>query len=414
MVETQVEICPILLGLLIVLTAAKLGEYCAKGLELPQVVGEFSMGMLLGNFCLFTGWQSFDFIKEILFLRTMGDLGAITLLLTIGLHTDLQAILRVGLSSFFVAFLGIVAPAWLGFLVCQVFVPQITLHSKLFLICAICVNSVGIAIRVFQEFGKLDSPEARIVISASLLDAIIIFVLLGALSSTMQVGHLQTKKVMVSGGLATGFLLGIVMVSLKYSQAIGELTSKRFTESLRVFVVLTACLSLTYVAGMIGIVPIVGAFGAGLLLRDVRARNSPGNEQSMEALIQPAYWTLVPIFFVLLGSQVRLESFLDKNAILIGISLTGAAVLGKLIAGLGVVKGGINRLWIGVGMIPRAEMALIVAGIGVANGSVDHHVYSAIIIMVVLTSLLGPLFLKILLHALEGLEGTKQRERGEI
>ncbi|MFN3466630.1 MAG: cation:proton antiporter, partial [Candidatus Brocadiales bacterium] len=400
----------ILLGLVIILVVAKLGEVWARRLGLPQVLGELSMGMLLGNLYLFSGWQFFDPIKEMSFLRALGDLGAMTLLLSVGLHTDLRSILQVGPSAFLVAMVGIIAPVGLGLLVCQVLIPDASTYAKLFLVATLCVNSVGIAIRVFKEMGRLDTPEARIVIAATILDAILIFIAVGVLSDIVQRGQFGVADILRTGGFTILFFFLVGVVTLRYGKEIGDYVTREFPESLKVFTLTVVCLSLAYLAWAIGMTAIVGALVAGLLMRDIRARDSNGNERSMEELIRPAYWTLVPIFFVLLGTEVRLEGFLDRRVILLGLVLTVVAVLGKLVSGMGVRERGVNRLWVGVGMVPRAEMALIVAGLGMSAKVFDYLSYSTIMVMIVITSLAGPPILKRLLYVPEDLEVFRRQE----
>ncbi|HHT9117951.1 MAG TPA: cation:proton antiporter [Candidatus Hypogeohydataceae bacterium YC38] len=389
----------ILLAVIVVLAAATFGEALARWLGLPEVTGELCIGILLGNLGLLSGWAFFDFIREMPFLRVIGDMGAIILLVTIGLHTDLGGVIKVGLSSFLVAVIGVIVPAGLGFLACQLIMPEASLCTKLFLVASLCVNSAGIAIRVFTESGKLDAPETRIVIAATLLDVIFIFFIVGMLSGIIQAGHFNPTGVLKEGGQAALFLVFIGVVSLRYGQALGGFITRKFPESLKVVVGVVASLFLAYLAGIIGMSPIVGAFGAGLLMRDVRAKDPEGVEWSIEEMLRPAYLTLVPLFFVLLGAKVRLESFWDREVLMMGLAVTMVAVLGKLVAGFGVREKGINRLWVGVGMIPRAEMALIVASMGLAVGALDARAYSSVVIMVVLTSLFGPPVLRRLLSS---------------
>jgi Kef-type K+ transport system membrane component KefB len=399
MTELQIDTGSILLGIIIVLTAATLGEAGAKRLGLPQVMGELSMGILLGNLGLFCGCQFFNFVREMPFIKVLGDMGAIVLLLSVGVQTDLRAMVTVGLSSFLVATVGIIAPAGLGLWACQLLIPEASTYTKLFLVAPLCVSSAGVTIRVFVESGKLDTPEARIVIAATLLDAVFIFVVMGVLSGIVQAGQFCTTDVIKAGGRAGLFLLLVGMVGIRYGQGLGDFATKKFPESLKVIIAVIACLFMAHLAGTIGMPPIVGAFGAGLLVRDIRARDPGGVEWNMEDLLRPTYLTLVPVFFVFLGAHVRLESFLDVEAVWIGLAITVAAVLGKFVACLGVREGGINRLLVGAGMLPRAEMALIVASMGVTVKVLNHSAYSAIIIMVVLTSLLGLPLLKRLLYS---------------
>ncbi len=397
MAEHNIDVSSILLGIIIVLTAATVGEAWARRLGLPEVLGELGTGILLGNLGLLVGWQFLNFVGETSFLRVLSDIGAIVLLLSVGLHTDLGSIINVGLSSFLVATMGIMAPAVLGLFACQLVIPEASLYTKLFLVASLCVNSAGVAIRVFTESGRLDTPEARIVVAATLLDAIFIFIIAGMLSGTIQAGRFQAASALKVGGLSTLFLLFLGVAGLRYGQGFGGFITKRFPEGLKVIVVVVICFFLAYLAGVIGMSPIVGAFGAGLLMRDIRAKDPDGVEWSIEDLMRPAYLTLVPFFFVFLGTCVRLESFLDKEAVLIGVAVTVVAVLGKLVAGLGVRETDVNRLWVGVGMVPRAEMALIVASMGMGVKALDPTIYSAVVIMTVLTSLLGiPLLRRLL------------------
>jgi Kef-type K+ transport system membrane component KefB len=113
---------------------------------------------------------------------------------------------------------------------------------------------------------------------------------------------------------------------------------------------------------------------------------------------------LVPIFFVLVGAQVRLDSFMDVNAVLLGLSITGVAILGKLFCSVCVVEKGVNRLAIGIAMIPRLEVALIIASVGRALGVLDETLFSAIIVMVTITALISPPLLKLVLSRSRGPE----------
>jgi Kef-type K+ transport system membrane component KefB len=160
---------------------------------------------------------------------------------------------------------------------------------------------------------------------------------------------------------------------------------------------LSFCFFLAYLASVMGLAPIVGAYAAGLILEDVHYRDFAG-ERPLEELIQPVASILVPIFFVLMGMRVDLSAFAQTEVLGLAALLTVAAIIGKQSCSLGV-GGGLDRLSIGIGMIPRGEVGLIFASIGMSltiGGVpvVSQAVYSAIVIMVILTTMAAPPALK--------------------
>ena len=156
---------------------------------------------------------------------------------------------------------------------------------------------------------------------------------------------------------------------------------------------LVFCFGLAYLAGLSGLAPIVGAFAAGLVLEEVHFHGFR-EEIQIEQLIKPVSTFLVPIFFVMMGIQVRLETFANLPILGLAAGLTIAAIIGKQICGLGVLDQSLDRLSIGVGMIPRGEVGLIFASIGKSLKVIDDATFSAVIIMVIITTLITPPIMK--------------------
>ena len=153
---------------------------------------------------------------------------------------------------------------------------------------------------------------------------------------------------------------------------------------------------LAWLANLVGLATIVGAFAAGLILHDayfVHWGEHTEHPYSIRDLIMPLEVILVPIFFVLMGIQVKLETFLDWHVIVMATGLLVAAVIGKVASGIGASKDN-NRLAVGIGMMPRGEVGLIFAAIGKGLGVIDDALFSAIVLMVVVTTLLTPPLLK--------------------
>ncbi|MCK4525441.1 MAG: cation:proton antiporter [Candidatus Andersenbacteria bacterium] len=145
-------------------------------------------------------------------------------------------------------------------------------------------------------------------------------------------------------------------------------------------------------ADLMGLAMIVGVFAVGLVLDDVSFKNK--REHHIEVLVKPLYCIFVPIFFVLMGIQVKLDAFLDSKIIIIALGITMASIIGKQLCGLGVKCPQASKLIVGIGMISRGEVGLIFAGVGKELGVINDSLFGAIVIMVILTTLVTPPLLK--------------------
>ena len=386
----------ILFAIAIILAAAKIGEIVAKRLGDPGITGELITGIFLGNFWLLSGGEFFDFLREMDILRLFAELGAIVLLVKVGLHTDLRALMRVGISSFLVAVGGIFAPLVLGFLVGLVLLPEAPIATKLFLAVSLCATSMAVKLRVLDELKMLETTEGRIIIGAAMADDVITLMLLGVVSGIAVKGEVY-QGLVVTLIVSVLFFLVVGAVGLKYNLLFGDFVTKKLAESLKIPVIIIVCLGLALLAESVGLNTVLGAFVAGLLLQKVRLRDFEYKEQGLEWFVGVAGWTLIPIFFVKVGAEVHIESFFNLKIVLVGLGITVAAVLGKLFCSVCVVEKGVNRLAIGVAMIPRLEVGLITATIGKNMGVLNDALYSSIVVMVVLTSLASPYLLKALL-----------------
>lgn len=201
-------------------------------------------------------------------------------------------------------------------------------------------------------------------------------------------------------------LIGVAVLFLGVALAIGAFLVPRLMRQLAklrtggtmLISALVFCFALSYLANAAGLAPIVGAFAAGLLLEQVYFRGFSEDVQ-IEDVIRPISTFLVPIFFVLMGIQVRLETFMDLPVIGVALGLTIAAIIGKQVCGFGILERGLNRMSVGIGMIPRGEVGLIFASMGKSLKVIDAATYSAVVIMVIITTLITPPLLKISLQS---------------
>jgi Kef-type K+ transport system membrane component KefB len=199
--------------------------------------------------------------------------------------------------------------------------------------------------------------------------------------------------------IAFGFLAGAIVVGMTAVPRYFSFMSRFRTSGVMLISALLFCFLMAYLANLSGLAPIVGAFAAGLVLEKVHFKNFR-ETRPLEELLKPVTTILVPIFFVMMGIQVRLEAFASVEILGIALALTVAAVVGKQVCGLVVAKG-YDRLTIGIGMIPRGEVGLIFASIGKSLKVVDASIFSAVVIMVILTTLITPPLLKLSLQRYE-------------
>jgi Kef-type K+ transport system membrane component KefB len=295
---------------------------------------------------------------------------------------------------------GVFAPAGLGFLVGYFMLPESPLETKLFLAITLCATSAAIKLRVLYELKMLDSTEGRIIIGAAIVDDVITLMLLGMVSGIALTGKVSLVGLGITGGISLLFLFAIGITSLKFNWAFGDFVTRRFPEGLKIALVAVVCLVLAFLSESLGLRTIVGAFGAGLLLQNIKLMDSDGKEHNMEWFVRIAYWILVPILFVRVGAQVEIESFFNMRIVLVGLAIAGAAILGKLFCSVCVAERGMgwwSRLAIGIAMVPRLEVTLIIATIGKSLGVLSDALFSSIVVMVVITALVSPPFLKMTL-----------------
>lgn len=399
--ETAEQLQPILLGLVVIGLAARLGGELLSRMGQPSVLGELVIGILLGNLGLF-GLDWLEPIKHDQTLVILAEIGVILLLFQVGLESTVAEMLKVGWNSLIVAILGVVAPFFLGWGVAEWFVPEESLLAKLFLGAVLCATSVGITARVLRDIGRNTSREARIILGAAVIDdilgLIILAVIVGliqaaAAGSTAGVSILDVVKIF---GTAVAFIVGAILLGRFVLPTVFEFGSRLKSPGVLLTLGLLLCFGLSFGALKIGMAPIIGAFAAGLILEPLHFKSYEARgEQSVEHLLEPIIQFLVPIFFVRMGMQVDLTTFANVGILGFAVVLTIAAVIGKQVCSLGVWDRSLNRLAIGIGMIPRGEVGLIFAGIG-ATLVLDGHrvitpeIYSAIIIMVVVTTFLTP------------------------
>ncbi len=412
---------PVLLGVVIIILAARLGGHLFEVVGQPAVLGELTVGVILGNLPLI-GITALEFLKVDyssgvaphgllgmagVTIDHLSRIGVVLLLFQVGLETTVGEMRRVGLSAFLVATFGVIAPILLGWGCGAVLLPNHHWTVHMYLGATLAATSVGITARVLQDLGKSTTKEAQIILGAAVIDDVMGLVVLAAAQGVITAigdpsgGSFGAADLVAILLKAVGFLFGALLLGQYISRPLFKVASYLRGQGLLVVTGLAICFLFAWAANVVGLAPIVGAFAAGLILEKVQyrelAERSGGHE--LEELIEPIAALLVPIFFVEMGIQVDLRSFTDPTMLGLGAALTVAAIIGKQVCSFGVLEKGVDKLSVGLGMIPRGEVGLIFAAIGLqmkigSERVVDPHTYSAIVAMVMITTMVTPPLLK--------------------
>jgi muramoyltetrapeptide carboxypeptidase LdcA involved in peptidoglycan recycling/Kef-type K+ transport system membrane component KefB len=402
-------VTPLLLGLCIILFAAKVGGDLAVRWKQPAVLGELLAGVVIGNMTLF-GFSGFEFLRmaegtqavnlpfqhTAITLDMMSRVGVVLLLFEVGLDSSVREIFRVGPSALAVASLGVVAPFLLGYGVGKWMLPEHSGNVHLFLGATLCATSVGITARVLRDLGKADTDVAKIVLGAAVIDDILGLLVLAVVQSLILHGSASVVDVFVISSKSVGFLVAAILVGSFISPILFRFATRMRTEGMLMFTGLAMCFLFAWSSSIAGLAPIVGAFAAGLIVHERHYRvHLKDGEWSLNEWVLPVSSIFVPIFFVLMGFHVDLRSFADPQVLILSLGLTVAAILGKQVCGLGVFQSGCDRISVGIGMIPRGEVGLIFAAIGRSLRSegepvISDEVFSAIVVMIMFTTLITP------------------------
>lgn len=380
-----------LFDIALILMSTKLLGLLTKKIQLPQVVGALLAGLLLGPACL-------NILHETDFIIQLAELGVIVLMFTAGLETDIKELKKTGKASFIIAILGMIVPLIGGFTLAAVFnkggisdAEAPILLQNIFIGIILTATSVSISVETLKELGKLNTRAGNAILGAAIIDDILgviaLTIVTSATSAEVSIGLVLIKIVLffIVGGLA-GFIFSKAM----------EHSMNRYNMDLRRFVILSFvfCLLLSFCAEhFFGVADITGAFMAGLVLS-----NTPRKHYIMNRFETTAYMLLSPIFFASIGIKVIVPE-MTPALIAFSIALVIIAMITKVLGcGIGAkicrytTK---EAIQIGTGMVSRGEVALIVASKGSAFGLMGSVFFGPIVIMVVVTTVITPVLLKL-------------------
>ncbi len=397
------------IALALILIFSKVFGELAERIKQPSVLGELVAGIILGGSVLavvpsvagMAGYDTFHLLAEV---------GVAILLFEIGLETDLKDLIKVGFTSMLVAIVGVIVPFALGFASILVFEkygllgnvdPNFTILIAITVGATLTATSVGITARVLSDMNRLQSGEAKIILGAAVIDDILGLIILGVVSGLIESSEsgIGVSVSAASVGIiflkAFGFLFAAIIIGNLISKRLFNLVEKMRVRGVLLLSALSFAFIFAYLASLVGLAPIVGAFAAGLVLANTN------QFKSIEERLKPVSDFFTPIFFIMVGAAVDVSvfnPFVKENIpiLLIALTLFIVAVVGKLVSGFAVLQKGIKKSVVGVGMIPRGEVGLIFAQVGLTYGIFTSELFSAVTVMVMLTTFIAPPLLKIM------------------
>lgn len=415
------------LFLAILLIAAKIGGVIEKAGQ-PAVLGELLAGIVL-SFLAFLGVIQLETLRHQETIAFLAEVGAVILLFQIGLESNIKQLLKVGLNAFIVAVIGVVCPFLAGtFLIGPIFFPNATFIAHLFLGASMVATSVGITASVFKSLNILKTRAAQTVLGAAVIDDVLGLIVLAVVSAMASGGEVAPTFIARLSFEAIGFLGGAILLGSLLAKPISNFFSKIHAgHGMKLAIAITFALVFAYAATLVGLAPIVGAFAAGLILDAVHfdsfeapsiahvleemdiKLNSRGNKTEdikklvsqvkhthIEDMIENVSFVFVPMFFAFTGLQIEIESLLNPSIYIVALAASAVAIIGKLVAGFGA-KGSLQeKIVVGMSMVPRGEVGLIFASIGRSLGAINAEEFSAIILVVIVTTFISPPALKIL------------------
>ncbi|MDH3957547.1 MAG: cation:proton antiporter, partial [Desulfobacteraceae bacterium] len=395
------------LWIAIIILAAKLSNLVERFGQ-PAVLGELLVGIILGNMAL-AGFNFFEPIRQDVVIRFLAEIGVVILLFQVGLESNIRRMLKVGPQAVLVAIVGVVAPFLLGTVVVgPLLLPELSFNAHLFVGAILTATSVGVTARVFHDLGRLKIPEAQIILGAAVIDDVIGLTILAVVKAMVESGRVSLINIGWITAKAVLFLGGAIFLGQLLAPRLGRFFSKINPGiGMKLILAVSFGLIFAYVAELIGLAAIVGAFAAGLVLEPVHFRHfddpsvvSDINESIKQAspevrrnvsnvleslagnhikeLIQPLGYFLVPIFFVLTGMEVRIETLFNVRILILALAISVVAFGGKLISGF--AAGRVRKWIIGWGMVPRCEVGLIFAAMGKALGVFPDDIFSMMVI----------------------------------
>lgn len=379
----------ILKSLAIIIVAAKLCGLAASKLKAPQVVGEIIAGLLIGPSVL-------GLVEQTEFLSQMAEIGVVLLMFFAGLETNLKDLMKTGPKAFLIACAGVLVPLIGGFLLYSCFygfssVGTDEFYTAVFIGVIMTATSVSITVATLQELGHLKYTVGTTIMSAAIIDDVI-----GIIVLTFVIGfkNPESSPFKVVGNTVLFFVMALIVGVIGYR--IFKYLDKRYPHTRRIPIFgLVLCFAMAYIAEKyFGIADITGAYVAGIILCSIQDSSYIARKVDISS-----YMIFGPLFFASIGIKTSISA-MNGTILLFSIGFVVVALVSKIV-GCGLMSRalgfkGKDSMKIGVGMMTRGEVALIVSQKGLAVGMIDSVYFTAVILLILVSSIITPIILKVL------------------
>ena len=387
--------------LAIIIAVAELFALLSRKIKLPQVVGQIIAGLLIGPCVL--GW-----VHNTEYVKIFAEVGVVLIMFSAGLETDLKTLLKTGPIAILIAIMGVAVPLVLGTVVTMIFrgwsaVGTPEFYKALFIGVILTATSVSITVQTLKEMGKLQTEPGTTIVSAAIIDDVIGIVVLTVVLGMAKGDNSGVGSILLKTGLF--FILAVGIGFLLYK--LYSFLDKRYPHRRRIVIIsIVLCFALAYVAEhFFGIAEITGAFGAGVILCNI-----PDSSYVDRRVNITSYLFFAPIFFASIGLKT------DLTGITWGLmAFAGAFVVVALVSkiiGCGFAGKVTGHTWkeslvIGIGMMTRGEVALIIAQKGIDAGIISADEFTPVILLIIFSSVLTPIFLKLAFKSTKGFRENK-------
>ena len=393
MVAEEQAFIHVLVSLAILLFAAKIFAEIFHKFNLPIVLGELLAGIIVSPFAL-GGIPLLDGKPLVILNETVlqiGGISGIVILFIAGLEITPREFLKGGAASFTVGACGVIVPFFVGYYVFSLY--GIGALQSVLVATALTATSIAISIRVLTELGKMQTREAKLILGAAIVDDILAIAVLSVVTTMVQTGNMTPNIVDITFlilkilGIFVALLVGAVIIIPKILHAERLWKSRGSIEG----IVTASFFGASAIAAIVGLSPIVGAFAVGMAVASTKIIGR------VEEYVEKLEIIFAPLFFAIIGAQVNLTG-VNFNVLFLTSIVVAVAISTKLV-GCGLpamifLKDRSKAMKVGIGMISRGEVGLIVAGIGVTSGALSSNIYTTVIIMVAVTTMITPIWLK--------------------
>lgn len=394
MIEEQgTQLIHVLISLAVLLFAAKLFAELFHKFKIPVVLGELLAGIIVGPYAIgslpiFEGKPLVILNETVL---QIGEIAGIVILFIAGLEITPREFLKGGAASFTIGACGVIVPFFLGYYIFTLYGLQ-ALQSIL-VATALTATSVAITVSVLTELGKMQTKEAKIILGAAIVDDILAIAVLSVVVTMVQTGNMAPNIIDIMFlilkilGIFVLLLVGAIVIIPKIVNTERLWKARGSVEG----IVTASFFGASAIAAAVGLSPIVGAFSVGIAVASTKII------KRVEEYVDKLEIIFAPLFFAIIGAQVNLTG-VNLDVLLLSAIIIVIAVLSKLggcgLPALMFLRNKSKAMKVGIGMISRGEVGLIVAGIGVSSGVLSSNIYTTLIIVVAVTTLITPVWLK--------------------